>query len=156
MSWFFVIPWTIACQALLLRGFSRPEHCRGLPCPSPGDRPNPGIKPRSPALQAASLQSDPPGKPNNTGVGSLSLLQGTFLTQEWNQASWIAGGFFTSWTTREAQHAAATWQILIQSLACKWKEHKVKVSFVIIPELKEIWIWGMMLRNCSSEPSLEV
>ena len=43
-------------------------------CPPPGDLPNPGIKPRSPALQANSLSSEPPGKPKNTGVGSLSLL----------------------------------------------------------------------------------
>ena len=47
--------------------------------------PNPGIKPRSPALQADSLLSEPPGKPKNTGVGSLSLLQGNFTTQELNQ-----------------------------------------------------------------------
>ena len=40
--------------------------------------PNPGIKPRPPALQADSLPSEPPGKPTNTGVGSLSLLQGIF------------------------------------------------------------------------------
>ena len=51
---------------------------------SPRDLPNPGIKPRSPALQADSLPSEPPGKPKNTGVGSLSLLQGIFLTQELN------------------------------------------------------------------------
>jgi len=52
----------------------------GLPCPPPGDLPNPGIKPRSPALQV----SEPPGKLKNTGVGSLSLLQENFLTQELN------------------------------------------------------------------------
>ena len=44
-----------------------------------------GIKPRSPALQTDSLPSKPPGKPRNTEVGSLSLLQGIFLTQELNQ-----------------------------------------------------------------------
>ena len=56
-----------------------------LPCPLPGDLPNPGIKPRSPALQADSLPSEPLGKPKNTGVGSLSLLQWIFPTQELNQ-----------------------------------------------------------------------
>ena len=50
-----------------------------------GDLPNPGIKPRSPSLQADSLPTKPPGKPKNTGVGSLSLLQGIFLTQESNR-----------------------------------------------------------------------
>ena len=48
------------------------------------DLPNPGIKPRSLALQVDSLPAEPPGKPKNTGVGSLSLLQWIFLTQESN------------------------------------------------------------------------
>ena len=47
-----------------------------------GDIPNSGIKPRSPALQADSLLSEPPGKPKKTGVGSLTLLQGNFPMQE--------------------------------------------------------------------------
>ena len=46
--------------------------------PSPGDLPNPGIKPRSPTLQADSLPAEPQGKSKNTGVGSLSLLQAHF------------------------------------------------------------------------------
>ena len=66
--------------------FSRPEYWSGLPFPSPGDLPNPGIEPRSPALQADSLLAEPPGKLKNTGVGSLSLLQETFPTQELNQS----------------------------------------------------------------------
>ena len=57
----------------------------GLPCPPPGDLPNPGIEPRSAELQENSLLSEPPGNPQNTGVGSLPLLQGNFLTQESNQ-----------------------------------------------------------------------
>ena len=47
--------------------------------------PNPGIKPRSPVLQADSLPYEPLKKPKNTGVGTLSLLQGIFSTQESNQ-----------------------------------------------------------------------
>ena len=50
--------------------------------PPPGGLPNPEIEPRSPALQVDSLPAEPQGKPKNTGVGSLSLLQGIFLTQE--------------------------------------------------------------------------
>ena len=68
-------PRTVARQASLSMGFSRQEYWCGLPCPPPGDLPNPGIKPRSPALQADSLPSERPGKPKNTGVGSLSLFQ---------------------------------------------------------------------------------
>ena len=45
--------------------FSRPESWSGWPFPSPGDLPNPGIKPRSPALQADSLPAEPQGKPND-------------------------------------------------------------------------------------------
>ena len=63
-------------------GFSRPECRSGLPFPSPGNLPNPGIKPRSPTLQVDSLPAESQGKPQNTEVGSLSLLQQIFLTQE--------------------------------------------------------------------------
>jgi len=65
-------------------GFSRQEYWNGLPCPPPGDPPNPGIKPRPPTLQADSLPTESPGKPKNTGVGSLFLLQWIFPTQESN------------------------------------------------------------------------
>ena len=51
------------CQAPLSMGFSRQEYWSGLPFPSPEDLPNPGIKPRSPALQADALSSEAPGKP---------------------------------------------------------------------------------------------
>ena len=52
---------------------------------STGDLPNPGIEPRSLVLQADSLPAEPQGKPKNIGVGSLTLLQRIFLTQESNQ-----------------------------------------------------------------------
>ena len=58
----FVTPWTLAYQASLSMGFSRQEYWSGVPFPSPGDLPNPGIKPGSPALQADTLPSEPPGK----------------------------------------------------------------------------------------------
>ena len=63
----FVTPWTIACQAPLSMGFSRQEYWSGLTFPSPGDLPNPGNEPRSPALQADALSSEPPGKPPEVG-----------------------------------------------------------------------------------------
>ena len=65
-------------------GFSKQEYWSGWHIPSPGTLPDPGIEPGSPALQADSLLSEPPGKPKNTGVGSLSLLQGTFPAQKSN------------------------------------------------------------------------
>jgi len=104
-----VTPWTAAGQAPLSMEFSMHEHWSGLPCPPPGDLPNPGIKPRSPALQADSLPTEPPGKPkskewvawwaavygvaqswtrlkrlSSSSGSSLSLLQGIFPTQESN------------------------------------------------------------------------
>ena len=66
--------------------FSRPEYWGGSPFPSPRDLPNPGIEPRSPALQADSLPPEPPGKLKNTGVGSLFLLQQIFPSQGLNQS----------------------------------------------------------------------
>ena len=85
------------CDALRLVAQTCPTLCDPVDCSPPGssvhgilqarilewvamlssrDLPNPGIKPRSPALQAGSLPSEPPGKPKNTWVGSLPLLQG--------------------------------------------------------------------------------
>ena len=123
--------------------FSKQAYWSGLPFLSPGDLPNPRMKPRSPTLQVDSLPAESPGKPKNTGVGSLSLLQQTFPTQGFNSGlphcrrilyhlshqesprilEWvaypisrgtsqprnrtrvpcIAGRFFTSLATREAQ-----------------------------------------------------
>jgi len=64
--------------------FSRPEYWNGQPFPPLGDLPNPGIEPRSPAFKVDSLPAEPQGKPNNTEVGSVSLLQWIFPTQESN------------------------------------------------------------------------
>ena len=78
-------PRTVARQFLLSWGFSRQEYWSGFPCPPPGKLPYPGMEPRSPKFQEDSLLSDLPGKLMNTGVGSLSLLQEIFLTQELNR-----------------------------------------------------------------------
>ena len=56
--------WTVVHRAPPPMGFSRQEYYSGLPFPSPGDLPNPGIEPRFPVLQADTLTSEPPGKPN--------------------------------------------------------------------------------------------
>ena len=61
-----VTPWTVGCQAPLPRGFSRQQYWSGLPFPSPGDLPNPGIEHRSSALQTDSLLTELWGK-NKTG-----------------------------------------------------------------------------------------
>ena len=68
---FFATPWTVPYQAPLTMGFSRQECWSGLLFPSPGDLPHPGIEPRSPALQADPLPSEPPIK---KGVGRFEIL----------------------------------------------------------------------------------
>ena len=62
----FVTPWSVAHQIPLSMGFCRQEYWSGLPFPSPGDLPNPGIKPKSPAsfvLAGKFFTTEPPGKP---------------------------------------------------------------------------------------------
>ena len=70
----FVTLWTADHQAPLSMGFSRQEYWSGLPFPFPGDLPNPEIEPRSPALQADALTSEPPGK-----------QEATILARRWYQ-----------------------------------------------------------------------
>ena len=69
--WLCATLWTVAHQAPLFTGFSRQEYWSGLPCPLPGDLPNPGIKPRSPsppALAGGFFTTEPSGKPLNTFI----------------------------------------------------------------------------------------
>ena len=92
-------PWTVDRQAPLSMGFSRQEYWSALPFPPPGDLPDPGIEPKSPAAPALAggfFTTKPPGKAvhglhgpwnspgQKTVVGSHSLLQGTFPTQGLN------------------------------------------------------------------------
>ena len=74
----FMTPWTVAYHAPPSMGFSRQEYWGGLPFPSLKDLPDPGIEPRSPALQAAALPFEPPGKPN--GERTISLTSGAGKT----------------------------------------------------------------------------
>ena len=74
----FVTPWTRACQAPLSMGILQTRILEWVVMPSSRG----SSQLRSPVLQADFLLSEPPGKPKNTGVGSQSLFQGNFLTQE--------------------------------------------------------------------------
>ena len=73
----FATPWTVAYQAPPSMGFSRQEYWSGLPFPSPGDLPDPGLKPGSPALHVDALPSEPPGTPN---IAIHELIQGRIIT----------------------------------------------------------------------------
>jgi len=120
---------TVAHKAPLSMGFSRQEYWSGLPFPSPGDLPNPGIEPRPPAWQTDSLPSEPPGKPINRNVSftqscltlttSLTVAhqvplsmgfprtvaifysRGSSWLRDRTWVSCIAGRFFSVWATKE-------------------------------------------------------
>ena len=87
--WLFATSWTVAHQAPLSMGFSRPEYWSGLPCPPLGYLPNPGIKPRSPTLQVGSLPAEPPGKPIDTCSSPYSLPW--WFTQDIDYSSLMSG-----------------------------------------------------------------
>ena len=70
-----MIPWTVAHRASLSMGFPKQEYWGGLPCPSPGDLPDPGIEPMSLVLQALAgrfFTTEPPGKPF---IGTIKLTK---------------------------------------------------------------------------------
>ena len=81
-------PWTVAYQASLSMGFSRQEYWSGLPFPSPGDLPDPGIDPRSSSLEVDALTSEPPGKP--PGEGNGTLFQYSCLENPMDRGAWWA------------------------------------------------------------------
>ena len=67
-------PWTAAYQGPLSMGFSRQDYWSGLPFPSPGDLPNPGIEPGSPALRAEALPSEPPNWMRTNQIKFVAFL----------------------------------------------------------------------------------
>ena len=73
--WPCVTPWTVACSAPLTTGYSRQEYWSGLPFPSPGDLPDPGIEPRSPAMEADALTSEPPRMKQKNKKVTRSMIQ---------------------------------------------------------------------------------
>ena len=81
-----------------VHGFSRQEYWSGLPCPPPGDCPHPGIKPRSPALQADSLPSEPAGKPKHVCSNRLRLPQLYFEETLLWKTPWCSPYFFKKYT----------------------------------------------------------
>ena len=79
-------PWTVARQAPLSMEFFRQEYWSGMPFPSPGDLPNPRFEPWSLALQADSLPSEPPGKPQVTIRSDKSLSRVQLFATPWTVA----------------------------------------------------------------------
>ena len=77
----FLTPWTVAYQAPQSMGISRQEYWSGLPFPSPGELPDPGIKLVSPALEADTLPSEPPGKLNRVINSVTNRMERSFIIQ---------------------------------------------------------------------------
>ena len=95
----FVIPGSVVCQALLSMGFSRQEYWSGLLFPSPGDLPNPGIEPGSPALQTDALPSEPPA--NEMRWNQKRRQQASQLSLPYVCSTvWIAQGYSRSYTEK--------------------------------------------------------
>ena len=94
-------------------GFSRPEHWSGKPFPSPGDLPNPGIKPRSPTLQMILYQLSNKGSPRILECCSLSLLQQIFLIQESHQ-----GLLHCKWILYLLSYQGSPWAKLRKVIYC--------------------------------------
>ena len=106
LQW-YTTPRTVAYQAPLSIGFSRQEYWSGLPFASPGDLPNPGIEPRSPALQADALSSEPPGKPM-TNLDSILKSRDTTLPTKVRLVKAMVFPLVVygceSWTVKKAEH----------------------------------------------------
>ena len=118
-------PWTAAHQAPPSMGFSRQQYWSGLPFPSTGDLPDPGLKPRSPTLQVDSLPSEPPGKPRGTVEGCsftrqsqkafLILIQLTRGRKELGEAVGCLSG------NVKGPEVYGAWLV---SRCCGWVEHR--------------------------------
>ena len=76
----FATPWTVAYKGPLSMEFSRQEYWSGLPFPSPGDLPDPGIEPKSPALRADALPSEPPRQ--SLSLGDWDEIKGILSSRK--------------------------------------------------------------------------
>ena len=121
----FATLWTVAHQAPPSMGFSRQEYWSGLPFPSPGDLPDPGIEPRSPVLQADALTSEPPWILNIHAAAAKSLQLCPTLCNPIDGSppgypvpgilqarilEWDAISFSNAWK----------WKVKVKSLSCIW------------------------------------
>ena len=126
--WHFATPWTITYQVPLSMGFSRQEYWSGLPVPSTGDLPNPGIKPRSPTLQADSLPCASPAAKLSCFKSCLTLcnpidgsLPGSPVPGilQARTLEWVAISFSNAWK----------WKVKVKSLqSCLTLRHPMDCS----------------------------
>ena len=125
--WLSAIPWTVAYQAPPSMGFSRQEYWSELPFSSPGDLPKPGIRPRSPSLQAAALPSEPPGKP-----------QGKDLTRKKQEQRQVSEFSSPPWS-HALPHGIILFRLLCALLQACDLYSALSISFLFFPSP---WGWG--------------
>ena len=138
----FVTPWNVAYQAPLSMGFSRQEYWSGLPFPSSGDLPNPGIELWYPALQADALPSEPPGKMGRyeSGASSKGSAQvrvcmqpcaPSLIHQYWLNSLLCAGHRTRLWNTEH--HGDKTRVLALLVFVHKWER------WTLIKWLHKLW-----------------
>ena len=129
----FATPWIIAHQAPLSMWFSRQEYWSGLPCPFPGDLPDPGIEYRSPTLQADSLPFKPPGKPK-------------WFTIKWLIIGTLKGECRDNKGKQEGGHNCQKCEpgtVIRQLSLTSWRPNPFNYSPVYTKEdLDKAWKWG--------------
>ena len=137
---------TVAYQAPQSMGFSRQEYWRGLPFPSPGDIPNPGIEHSSPTLQVDSLPAEPQGKPPDSSVGKKPTCNsgdpGSIPGLGWSTGEVIGYPLQYSWASLVAQlvkNLPAMWETWVWSL--RWKDtlEKGKATHSSFPTWRIPW-----------------
>ena len=115
-------PWTVAHRAPPSMGFSRQEFWSGLPFPSPGDLPNPGIEPRSPTLQADVLTSAPPGKflvvKNPPAHSQGACWKNISITKSRKRLARVGSWACLPWTAGQPAQGGELHRPL---LSCEWK-----------------------------------
>ena len=122
--WLFATLWTIGCQAPLSMGFSWQKYWSGSPCPSPGNLPNPRIEPSSPALQADSLPTEPPGNPIVT-LSSFKFHHKSDPADSKSVGSWymVLYYFRVKWVLMISEKFPACNQLSPVCLGCSWCCH---------------------------------
>ena len=98
-------PWAVAYQAPLSMEFFRQEYWSGLPFPSPGDLPNPGVEHMTPTLQVDSLSAEPQGSPRILEWVAYPFSSRSSQPRNRTGISFIAGGFFTNGAIMEAHYS---------------------------------------------------
>ena len=147
----FVTPWTVAHQAPPSMEFSRQAYWSGLPFPSPGDLPNPGIEPGSSTLRSDTLLSEPPGNPTKAIIPWTSVVEArvTWLSR-WPSSVWVGAiqfterlngtkrwrrGGFTLSAWAETSVFSHPWTLVLLVLALKDLHHQPPGSQAFRPRL---------------------